>query len=216
MEQKKIIVNKTARYFILGEVSEEVEQVWFVCHGYAQLANYFLRHFEVLKNSKTLIVAPEGLHRFYWEGFSGKVVASWMTKEDRDDDIKDYINYLDAVYSEIVSSLKNKRKKINVLGFSQGTATVCRWLSNGKSRADGLVLWAGGFPSDFNFESNKAMLDSLKISLVIGDKDEFISEEQAKEQVEFLEKKELKIEVVKFKGKHEIDQETLKRVAGMS
>jgi hypothetical protein len=91
MVKKNIIVTKTARYFISGEPSESIEQVWFVCHGYAQLANYFIRNFEILNDGKNLIIAPEGLNRFYWKGFSDRVVASWMTKEDREDDIKDYL-----------------------------------------------------------------------------------------------------------------------------
>ena len=64
MQQKNISITKTARYFILGDASEKIEEVWFVCHGYAQLANYFIKNFEVLDNGKNLIVAPEGLSRF--------------------------------------------------------------------------------------------------------------------------------------------------------
>lgn len=214
MEQRKITVQKTGRYFIEGKVSEHIEQVWFVCHGYAQLANYFLRNFEGLNDGKTLIVAPEGLHRFYWEGFSGKVVASWMTKEDREDDIKDYVNYLDGVYSEIVPSLKNKNLKISVLGFSQGTATVCRWLTSGKSRADNMILWAGVFPEDLNLDLNKKILDDLNITFVIGDKDQFITEEQAKMEMSKLEKNHLKFNVVRFVGGHEINSDVLKQVVG--
>src|SRR3989344_4462325 len=130
MQQKNIVIPKTARYFILNELSEKIEQVWFVCHGYAQLANYFINNFDELDKSKNLIIAPEGLHRFYWKGFSERVVASWMTKEDRESDIEDYVNYLNVVYDEVISSIKNKNVKINILGFSQGTATVCRWLAN--------------------------------------------------------------------------------------
>ena len=40
------------------------------------------------------IIAPQGLHKFYLEGTSGRVGASWMTKENREDDIKNYLVYL--------------------------------------------------------------------------------------------------------------------------
>lgn len=140
MQQKNISITKTARYFILGDASDEIEQIWFVCHGYAQLANYFIKNFEVLDNGKNLIVAPEGLSRFYWKGFSDRVVASWMTREDRESDIEDYINFLNSVYTEVCSSLKNKNVRINVLGFSQGTATVCRWVASGKVKVDNFIL----------------------------------------------------------------------------
>ena len=40
--EKHIKVERTARYFTLGELNEHTEQIWFVCHGYGQLAEYFM------------------------------------------------------------------------------------------------------------------------------------------------------------------------------
>jgi hypothetical protein len=45
-----------------------------------------------------IIIAPEGLSRFYRKGFSGDVVASWMTKDDRLDDMEDYVRYLNDLH----------------------------------------------------------------------------------------------------------------------
>lgn len=209
MQQKNIIVSKTARYFISGEASERTEQIWFVCHGYAQLANYFIQNFDPLNNGKSLIIAPEGLHRFYWKEFSGRVAASWMTREDRAADITDYVNYLDQVYNEVLSEFKGRKVKINVLGFSQGTATACRWLANGRSRADNLIIWAGAFPTDLNLEKDKRVFDSMNNFIVVGDEDEFINEEEIEKHKSFLKDKEIKFELIRFKGKHAIDKETL-------
>ncbi len=213
MHQKNIIIPKTARYFVLGEPTHHIKTIWFVCHGYGQLANYFIKNFELLNDHKNLIIAPEGLHRFYWQGFSGKVVASWMTKEDRNEDIKDYINYLDAVYAEVLSSFKNKKVKINVLGFSQGTATVCRWIENKKCAIDNLILWAGAFPTDMDFKMNKFFFNAIKISLVIGNTDEFINEQQVQEHKNLLKTNAIKFQLIRFKGKHEIHQDTLLQLA---
>jgi predicted esterase len=209
MQQKNISVQKTARYFVLGEASEKIEQIWFVCHGYGQLANYFIQNFDSLNDGKQLIIAPEGLHRFYWKEFSGRVVASWMTKEDRASDIHDYINYLDAVYSEVLSQFKGRKIKINVLGFSQGTATACRWLANNRSYADNLIIWAGAFPTDMNFEKGKSLFNSANSFVVVGDADEFINEEEVKKHNQFLKNKGVQFELIRFKGKHEINQEVL-------
>ena len=209
MQQKNILVPKTARYFILNEPSEQIEQVWFVCHGYAQLANYFINNFDGLDKNKHLVIAPEGLHRFYWKGFSERVVASWMTKEDRENDILDYVNYLNLVYAEVLSTLKNKNIKINVLGFSQGTATVCRWLASGNVKADNLILWAGAFPSDMNFQKDKETFNKLKTYVVVGDADEFISEDEVLKHSDLLKKNEIVFELIRFKGKHEISKEIL-------
>jgi predicted esterase len=211
MQQKKITIPKTARYFVLGEPTAAVTTVWFVCHGYGQLANYFIRNFEVLEAKHTLIVAPEGLHRFYWEKFSGRVVASWMTKEDREDDILDYVNYLDLVYAEVLASLKNKKVRIIVLGFSQGTATVCRWIATKKSPVDQLILWAGSLPADVHLEVEA--VKNFKIYLVAGNADEFIKEEQIKEYEQLLIEKKLPVEIIRFQGRHEIHEPTLTALA---
>lgn len=213
MNKKDITVSKTARYFTLGEANDETRCVWFICHGYGHLANYFLQNFEILNNDKNLLVAPEGLHRFYLNGYSGRVGASWMTKEERLNDIKDYTNFLDDVYKEIISSFKGRAVKVNVLGFSQGAATVCRWLCNNKSKADNLILWAGAFPDDLKFEADKAVFDSMNIHLVIGDKDEFITSEQVEEQEKTLKQNGIKFQLLKFDGKHEIKANVLKEIS---
>lgn len=213
MEQHNIIVPKTARYFMLGEAESTIDTVWFVCHGYAQLANYFIKNFESLDTSRNLIIAPEGLHRFYWGKFSGRVVASWMTKEDRASDIQDYVNYLDLVYEEVLAKFGNRKKiKINVLGFSQGTATVCRWLTNGKSKADNLIIWAGAFPDDMDYGFSKAIFDKLKTHVVVGDSDEFISEEELKKHLAVLDAHEINYQLTRFSGGHEIQLEAFKKV----
>lgn len=211
MQQKKISVPKTARYFVLGEPTADITTIWFVCHGYGQLANYFLRHFECLETKQTLVVAPEGLHRFYWEKFSGRVVASWMTKEDREDDITDYVNYLDLLYEEVLASMKNKKVKIVVLGFSQGTATVCRWIANGRSHVDELILWAGTVPGDVEFPDGA--VKQLKTYFVAGDADEFIKEDQVTECRDLLANKKLPVEIIRFEGKHELHEPTLVKLA---
>ena len=128
MQENHIKVAKTARYFQLGEVGSEIREVWFVCHGYGQNADHFLKHFEFLDNGARLIIAPEGLSRFYLNGFSGRIGASWMTRVDRLNDIKDYVLFLDAIYQQIFEKLDRSSVKVSALGFSQGTATASRWL----------------------------------------------------------------------------------------
>ena len=209
MQQKNISITKTARYFILGDASDEIEQIWFVCHGYAQLANYFIKNFEVLDNGKNLIVAPEGLSRFYWKGFSDRVVASWMTREDRESDIEDYINFLNSVYTEVCSSLKNKNVRINVLVFSQGTATVCRWVASGKVKVDNFILWAGAFPDDLDLTVENVVFDRMKKFAVIGDQDEFLNEAAIAKQFAYLNKNKISLDLIRFHGKHEINNEAL-------
>ena len=135
--EHKINFEYSARYYTLGEISENVEQLWFVCHGHGQLAQYFIRKFEVLNDGKVLIVAPEGLSRYYLEGFRGRVGATWMTKEDRLSDIENYLTYLSEVFNFIKSQLKSN-VQVNFLGFSQGAATISRFATQTDAHFDKL------------------------------------------------------------------------------
>lgn len=194
---------------MVGEPGQKLKQIWFICHGYGQLGNYFLKNFEALKDDSILLVSCEGLNRFYVNGFSGRVGASWMTREERTDDIQDYIAYLDAVYREVTKKA-GKDMKITFFGFSQGTATVCRWFSAGFSRADRLVLWAGAFPPDVDLKLNRTTLNSIRLILVAGDSDEFISNEELTSMKSRFDESEITYDLIRFRGSHELNTETLK------
>src|SRR5689334_22318965 len=97
LQDHHIVVPRTARYVTLGDGA--AEEIWFVLHGYSQLARHFVRWFEPAGRPGRLIVAPEALSRAYFEEAGGmrRVGASWMTKEDRIAEIDDYVTYLDRV-----------------------------------------------------------------------------------------------------------------------
>jgi hypothetical protein len=65
----------------------------------------FIQKFKELASENTLIVAPEALSRFYLNGFSGRVGATWMTKEARDTEILDYLNYLNKLLDTLLMDL---------------------------------------------------------------------------------------------------------------
>lgn len=205
MIQKHITTPKTARYFQLGAFSKSTRRVIIACHGYAQLAEYFLKWFEGINAEDTVIIAPEGLHRFYWKGFNGKVVASWMTKEDRENDIRDYCTFLDNVINEI--PLDNAIQCI-ALGFSQGAATISRWAETTEHRVDHLVLWAGVFPEDVNVQKINFKL-STPIHVLFGDDDEFYKNSELEGLRKHLSEKQLNFEFISFQGKHKIYPEPL-------
>ncbi len=104
-----IQVNKSANFVTHGNPNT-AKIIVFALHGYGQLAEFFVRKFNVLNETDYFIVAPEGLHRFYLKGASGRVGASWMTKQERQSDINDYINYLDDVWLKINSEYNFEKK----------------------------------------------------------------------------------------------------------
>ena len=202
---KSIQINKTAKYVTYGNPNT-AKTILFALHGYGQLVEFFIRKFNVLNENEYFVVAPEGLHRFYLKGASGRVGASWMTKEERQSDIDDYINYLDLLFDE-VSAKYNFENKI-LLGFSQGGATASRWHNLGCFKADKFVLWAAVFPSDMASEFSNNFQNSTNY-FVLGDEDEYLTIEQGEDSVKELNDSNIQFKFVKFLGKHNIDAKTL-------
>lgn len=195
--------SKTYRYFTHGDI-EKANKLLFVLHGYGQLAEFFIRKFHFLEEDY-FIVAPEGMHRFYLKGSSGRVGSSWMTKEDRDSDIKDNVQYLNSLYDVICSS--KKFDQITLLGFSQGGATAARWFNSFQRNIDAHISWASIYPPDLDItpcEKNKNNY------FAIGDKDEYFSEHKLKETILFYQK--LNYSTFTFHGKHNIEPLTLKEI----
>jgi predicted esterase len=207
---QKLTIPKTARYFLSAEPNAKVNEVVFVCHGYAQLANEFLEEFSSLQNEHRLFVAPEGLHRFYHRGGQDKVVASWMTKEDRLDDIADYIQWLDQCAADVLLRCPPD-VKITVLGFSQGAATVSRWAAFGMTQIDHLILWCGFFPPDLPTE-NRAKCKSLTV--VTASNDKYIDEATEKKNLTTIEALFTTYKHVRFEGGHELHAGTLSDILG--
>lgn len=196
--------SKTFRYSILNEGSTE-KKALYVLHGYGQLSAYFIRKFQHLSQDY-VIIAPEGMHRFYLQGASGRVGASWMTKEAREMDIADTLSYLDALDEKLSEDFNFEKKYI--LGFSQGGATAARWNQLGKVKFDAMILWASVFPPDLpnTIEDNGNQPNYF----VIGDQDEFYSSENQTELVQdYLSKK---FRVKQYKGLHDIAGGTLTEI----
>lgn len=212
METKEhhIQVRRTARFYQIGEAGLQTKRIWYVLHGYGQLASFFVRHFEQVADEKTLIVAPEALSRFYSDGVAGRVGATWMTKEDRLHEIDDYIFYLDALHARI-SEQAAANVEIVLLGFSQGTSTAWRWMKKGQIKVDHLVNWAGSGPKEINEEWAERMA-STQLYTVLGDKDQYISESNAAKQIESLRNIKPDLHHLRFKGEHRMDAETLSRL----
>jgi predicted esterase len=213
MQEHHLEVPRTARYFTLGEAGPATREVWIVFHGYGQLAGRFLGHFEPIADGTRLIVAPEGLSRFYVEsGSNDKIGASWMTREDRLNEIADYVRYLDALHTELFRRLDRSVVTVHLLGFSQGTATASRWTAQGVVRPERLILWGGEVPPDLDFATATERLRRLRLALVVGENDQFITAKVLARDEARLREHEIPYTVRRFKGGHEIDADILREL----
>lgn len=202
-EEHSIIIEKHARIYTIGNLTQNTKYIWLVCHGYGMLGKYFIEKFNDLNLDENYIIVPEALSKAYIDGLSGKVGASWMTKEDRENEITDYINYLNTTFEQFIG---NHQAKIIAFGFSQGVATITRWADATQHKINHLVLWAGSIGHEL-FEKNN--LSNIPIQYIVGLNDEFITEENRKEISEQLEKNKLNYSVIEYEGKHSIDKQIL-------
>lgn len=212
MDEHRLTVPRTARYFTLGP-TRGAREVWFVLHGYGQLAAYFLRHFRAIDDGSRLIVAPEALSRFYLAGHE-RVGASWMTKEDREVEIQDYLAYLDALYEHIFEEADREAASVHVMGFSQGGATASRWAVLGQSRFDRLLLWEGELAHDLDLAAHADALRRLQLTFIVGTEDEFITPDRLVAQERALIAHSIPYRLRPFDGGHRLDADMLKVLTG--
>lgn len=199
-------IQKQLRYRILGELNEGVKHIVIILHGYGQLVEFFSKKFEDEITAETLFVFPEGTHRFYLKGTSGRVGASWMTRELRELDIEENAQQLSALYAHLFSTYPSA--KLTVLGFSQGGATAARWLALKQINCAHFISWASVFPPDLNNESTGT--GALKQSFVLGNKDPFYSEEDQKAVLADYAAR--GFDCYTFEGNHDIDIELFKEL----
>jgi predicted esterase len=207
VKEHRLTTTRRARYYTMGDTVDAADDIWFVVHGFGQLAGPFLRQFQRIARPRRLLVAPEALNRYYSKvGPSGtradaEVGATWMTKEDRENEILDYVGFLDAVFDEVVTP----GARVTVLGFSQGVATAARWLASGRGRADRFVAWAGTLPPDLALDRLAACLAGAPLILVTGSADQFASWVNLEENRARLHAAGIAFELLEFDGGHRLD-----------
>lgn len=203
-----ITVSRTLRYYTRGEITAKTPLLT-VLHGYAQHPGFFIRKVEGLVSDGWGIVAPEGLHRFYVEGSSGRVGASWMTKEDRLNDIDDHVAYLNQVQSTQPMADVNRRV---LLGFSQGAAAAVRYFCAAQHDFERLVLWAGSFPPDVPLPDFGERFRSVKIDLVIGEHDAIVPPALYNDLASEFRAAGIEAKLHRFTGGHDLHLPTLRSV----
>tara|TARA_X000001036_G_C20659530_1_gene798370 strand:- start:1491 stop:2138 length:648 start_codon:yes stop_codon:yes gene_type:complete len=211
--KKQISIPKTYKYSQLGEFSEKTNTVWIVLHGYGMLSEYFIKKFECILNDSTVVIAPEGSNRFYLENNYYRVGASWMTKLDKEKDIEDNISFIQTLYSNSVDKIGHTNFKLNTLGFSQGGATLVRWIMSNSTTIDSLILWGSDIPKDCLIEEKKSRWNSIDVKLVIGNQDEYINEENKQKVIDLINSYGLKYKLVEYEGNHKIIEKELEKIA---
>ena len=139
-----------------------------------------------------------------------------MTSEDRDAEMNDYVGYLDLLHDEIFSVVDRAKVRLWALGFSQGVATVARWVARGKVEPQRVVLCSGMLPAELDTGAAKRLTLYRPLTLTYGDDDEFAGTDRVLAEEAKLARLGIPYEIMRFKGGHTITPELLRRLTAGS
>lgn len=215
---RHLATTRTGRIELRGpEDPAAVRSLWFVLHGYGQLARDFLDGFEAIDDGSRLFAAPEALSRFYDTGGArgshadARVGASWMTREDREHEIEDTLEWLSRAHSLVASEL-GATVPLTVLGFSQGAAAASRWVARGGVRPARLICWGAGIAPELALDAGTP-LGLTPCTLVVGTRDQFVPADRVEAERARLASAGHPARFLSFEGGHRLDHETLRQLA---
>jgi predicted esterase len=170
-------------------------------HGYAETAAVQMERLAAIPGSDMWTVASiEGLHRFY-RGRSQEVVASWMTREDRDLAIADNLAYVDAALDQVPH---DSATRLVYAGFSQGVAMAFRAGLLGRDRAHGLIAVGGDVPPELLKDPSRRFPAVL---LARGARDEWLTQAKFDADRMALNARAVPLHTLLYDGAHEWNTE---------
>jgi len=165
-------------------------------HGYAEDAAIHLNALSAIPDIDLwLIVSVQALHPFYTKDQT--VVASWMTRQDREHAIVDNVDYIGSVL-EAVRTEYGVRRPLVFAGFSQGGAMAYR--AAARYPSDALIILASDVPPDI-LAATPASLPPVLIGR--GTNDKWYTETRHAADLEALSALNVAVESCVFDGGHE-------------
>jgi predicted esterase len=176
-------------------------------HGYQENAAIT---FEVLKqiaaDRSIGVVSIQGLHRFYTR--NNDVIASWMTKEDRELAIADNVAYVAKVLGAVADEYGITRPLVYA-GFSQGVAMAYRAAVLAQRPCDGVIALAGDVPPDV-----APLAASLpKVLIGRGTEDKWYDAAKASTDLDLIKHAGVEVTEHVFEGGHEWAPEFIAKAA---
>ena len=194
-----ISASTVGRYVVAPATDGDTAPLLVGFHGYGQSA---VEHLETLRGipgvDRWRLASIQALHRFY-QTRTGRVVASWMTSQDREQAIRDNVAYVRDVVTALRSAAAPGTPLVYA-GFSQGVAMAYRAALAAGHSCDGLIVLGGDIPPEAQDEPADRWPPIL---LGRGRSDEWYIEPQLQSDLAFLESRPIVLETVVFDGGHE-------------
>jgi predicted esterase len=181
---------------VVEDASGQAAGLLVAFHGYGQSADEALADVRTIPGASAWTVASvQGLHRFYTRS-GEKVIASWMTRQDRDDAVADNVAYVDRAIETIGAP-----GPIVFAGFSQGASMAYRAAVLGSRRALGVIALGGDIPPEVRSAKPRHPWPAVLIGA--GERDTFFTAEKAEADAAFLATQQAPHEIVRFAAGHE-------------
>ena len=166
-------------------------------HGYGESAEDQLQRLRAIPGADQWTLASiQGLHQFYRRR-TNEIVASWMTRQNRELAIEDNIAYVLQVIRQIGG---DPARGVVVAGFSQGVAMAYRAAVMLDRRVLGLIACGGDIPP----ELDSGALSRIHAVLIgRGVRDDWYTAEKMHTDEERLRRAKVQVDSITFEGVHE-------------
>jgi predicted esterase len=170
-------------------------------HGYLENARIQMERLELIPGAlEWTLVSVQALHRFY-RGRTEDVVASWMTREDRETAIADNLAYVRAALDEVP---RDRSTRVVFTGFSQGVAMAFRAAVAAVEECSAIAAIGGDVPPELVADS------SFRFPAVLfarGGRDEWLTEAKFDRDVSALSARGTALTSLVYDGAHEWNAE---------
>jgi predicted esterase len=219
--EQSIATTTHGRYLVAPPAASSSAGLLVGFHGYAEGAEAQLERLRAIPGSdRWCVVSIQGLHRFY-QRRTNEVIASWMTRQNRELAIADNLAYVEGVV-DVVSrecsafarqtddELRRDRPRLVFAGFSQGVAMAFRAACATARRIDGLIAVGGDVPP----EIDAASLGRVRRAIVCrGGRDDWYTDAKFQDDVTRIRQSGAAVHPVTFDGGHEWSRTVLEEAA---
>jgi predicted esterase len=198
IHERTIEVRTHGRYLVAAPENASPRGIVIGCHGYAEQATLQMERLQkIAELADWLLVSVQGLHRFY-RPRSQEVIASWMTREDRELALSDNSAFVAAVVDAVVREWPVSGPLV-FTGFSQGAAMAFRAACVTARPVAAVIALGGDIPPELD-RDQLARIPAVLLGR--GDHDQWYSPEQfAADQVR-LRAAGVELTVVAFAAAH--------------
>jgi predicted esterase len=194
-----VVTPTSGRYLVVPSASTGPAPILVGFHGYAESADTQLERLRTIEGAKRwLLVSIQGLHRFY-QRRTEEVVASWMTRQDRESCIADNIAYVSKVL-EKVSATWPATRSIVFAGFSQGVAMAFRGAVNSSAERVAVIAVGGDIPPEIEAHALARLSSAL---ICRGSSEQWYTAEKLAQDARRLRESGVSVTDLELRGGHE-------------